>query len=85
MNKTNGHAPQQQQINVKFFTIARPNGAKLVYVTDAGDYLGTIEFDIMGPHLMPLLAQFFSQFAAQQAGNVQVVSPGALPPGMLKS
>ncbi|HZP86601.1 MAG TPA: hypothetical protein VFB54_07250 [Burkholderiales bacterium] len=74
-DQVNGNA-QSETVNVAL--IPMPSGAKIVYTTTSGRYLGTVQFDAPDPQAMGLIGNLFQQFCAQQANRVQVAPAGAV-------
>jgi hypothetical protein len=67
-----------KQIAMIRTVIPQPNGAKIVYTTSQGGYVGTVVFDASSPDALSALGNDFQAFCAQQTGGIQVAPPGSL-------
>lgn len=66
------------QVAILRTVIPHPNGAKVVYTTVQGAYLGTIVFDASNLESLVALGNDFQAFCAQQGSAIQVAGAGAL-------
>jgi hypothetical protein len=71
----NGSKPH---INVIRTVIPQASGAKVIYTTSQGGYLGTLVFDAQSPEALGVIGNDFQSFCAQQTGGIQVAPLGAL-------
>ena len=65
---------QTDKPKVNVHVIGVPNGARLVFVTNDGKYLGTLEYDAASPDVVGVIGNLFQQFAAQQSGGIQIAN-----------
>lgn len=70
---------KSNDLQVHTHVVPQPGGAKLVFMTSQGKYVGTVTFDAADPSSLAVLGSLFQQFCSQQAGGIQVVGANSVP------
>ena len=65
---------QPKSDQVMYATIPRQTGVRLVYMTQKGIYLGTIEVDAASNEALLNIANLFRDWCIQQVSGIQIAS-----------
>jgi hypothetical protein len=60
--------------------LPQPHGAKVIYTSSTGLYLGAIEFETVSTEALAAIANDFQAFAADQTRSLQIVQGAGVKP-----